>query len=101
MDFYRCDPGYENKAATLAHTVCAKLVKDMHYEARVQAIVLYYANVLKVPKKKPEARNILLSREEYMQVPAWWVAGNLQCWAHMVDKWCSENWVEMHNACRE
>ena len=36
QDFYRSDPGYENKVATLAHTVCAKLVKDMHYEARTQ-----------------------------------------------------------------
>jgi len=68
QDFYRCDPGYENKVATLAHTVYAKLVKDMHYEACVQAVILYNADVLKVSKKKLEARNILLSREEYMQV---------------------------------
>ena len=68
QDFYRCESGYESAATTLAHTVCAKLVKDMHYEARVQAIILYYADVLKVKKSKSEARNLRLSREEYMQV---------------------------------
>ena len=48
QDFYRCNPGYESKAATLAHTACAKLVKDVHYETRVQAVILYYTDVLKV-----------------------------------------------------
>ena len=34
-------------------------------------------------------------------MPPWWIAGKIQCWAHMVDKWCVEVWEEMHNSCRE
>jgi len=35
QDFYRCDEGYEERAAIVAHNQCVKLVKDMHYEAQV------------------------------------------------------------------
>ena len=33
QNFYRCLEGYENRAASVAHRACFKLVKDMHYEA--------------------------------------------------------------------
>ena len=44
QDFYRCAPGYEARANQVANKACYKLVKDMHYEAHVQAIVSYYAS---------------------------------------------------------
>ena len=68
QDFYRCESGYESATTTLAHTVCAKLVKDMHYEVHVQAVIVYNADVLSVKVSKAEARNIRLTREQYMQV---------------------------------
>lgn len=34
-DFFRCDEGYDERAARVAHTACYKLMKDMHYEACV------------------------------------------------------------------
>lgn len=52
----------------MAHKACYKLVKDMHYEARVQAIVTYNATYLGVKINKTQARNMRLTREEYMQV---------------------------------
>jgi hypothetical protein len=39
QDFFRCDAGYEARADVVATTSCKKLVVDMHYEARIQAIV--------------------------------------------------------------
>ena len=39
QDFYRCAPGYEARANQVANKACYKLVKDMHYEARVQSNV--------------------------------------------------------------
>ena len=44
QDFYRCTPGYEARANQVANKACYKLVKDMHYEARVQANVRYIAD---------------------------------------------------------
>ena len=41
QDFYMCEPGYEAMAAQVADTACRKLVKDMHYEARVQVVITY------------------------------------------------------------
>ena len=55
--------GHESTAAALAHTACFKLVKDMHYEAHVQAVISYNANFLKVKVSKAEARNTRLTRE--------------------------------------
>ena len=43
QDFYRCEEGYEARVNEQAHQACYKLVKDMHYEARVQVVVVYCA----------------------------------------------------------
>jgi hypothetical protein len=49
-DFFRC----EARADVVATTSCKKLVVDMHYEARIQAIVNYHGSVLgeKVTKQQ-------------------------------------------------
>jgi len=68
QDFYRCEEGYEARANELAHQACYKLVKDMHYEARVQAVVVYCAEFEKRSVKKPAARDIFLTRDQYLRV---------------------------------
>ena len=45
-----------------------KLMKHMHYGARVQAIVAYNTTYLKVKINKTDARNMRLTREQYLQV---------------------------------
>ncbi|CAN6251622.1 unnamed protein product, partial [Urochloa humidicola] len=37
-DFYTCDLGFEEKASSVIHTRCVKLVKDMHCEAQIQCV---------------------------------------------------------------
>ena len=56
------------RAMQVAIKACYKLVADMLYEARVQAIVDYKARIEKVKVKKPAARDIRLTREQYVQV---------------------------------
>ena len=68
QDFYRCEPGYEAIVAQVADTACRKLVKDMHYEARVQAVITYCADVEKRKVGKDVARNMFLTREQYLRV---------------------------------
>ena len=68
QDFYRCEPGYEVIAAQVADTACHKLVKDLHYKAHVQAVVTYCADVEKRKVGKDVARNMFLTREQYLRV---------------------------------
>ena len=58
-----CEEGHEARAAQVAHTACYKLVKDMHYEAHIQAVVQYCAEHEKRKVKKEDARKIFLTRE--------------------------------------
>ena len=66
QDFFRCEPGYEDQADAQIRRGCRKLVKDIHYEARIQAIVDYNVQYLKVMIKKEQARTMNLTREQYL-----------------------------------
>ena len=68
QDFFRCEPGAEASAERVTRAACQKLVSDMLYEARKQAVIDYNAkfNYTKVTKK--EACTMQLTREEYMKV---------------------------------
>ena len=52
QDFYRCQEGYEAQATSISEEAAKKLAKDMHYEARVQAIIDYYAQHRQMKVKK-------------------------------------------------
>jgi hypothetical protein len=52
----------------VAHKACYKLMKDMHYEARIQAIITNNARFLRRKISKREARNMTLTQEQYLQV---------------------------------
>jgi hypothetical protein len=62
-DFFRCEAGYEGRADVVATTSFKKLVVDMHYEARIQAIVSYHGSVLGEKVTKQQARTISLTRD--------------------------------------
>ena len=47
----------------MANRACYKMVKDMHYEAHIQAVVQYCAEHKKRKVKKEDARKIFLTRE--------------------------------------
>ena len=52
----------------MSTTCCKKLVVDMHYEARIQAIVTYHGSVLGEKVNKKDARTMSLSSDQYLQV---------------------------------
>jgi len=67
QDFYRCAPRERERADANANMACRKLVKDMHYEARVQAVIDYWVdNGIKYDKEV--ARNMFLTRDQYIEV---------------------------------
>ena len=68
QNFYRCEEDHEARANEQAYMDCYKLVKDIHYEARVQTVIVYCADVEKRSVKKPAARVIFLTRHQYLKV---------------------------------
>ena len=67
-DFFICEAGYDARADVVATTSCKKLVMDMHYEARIQAIVSYHGSILGEKVTKQQARTMSLTRDQYLQV---------------------------------
>ena len=39
LDFFRCEEGYEAKVDAVANKATKKLIKDMHYEVCIQAVI--------------------------------------------------------------
>jgi hypothetical protein len=68
QDFFRCEAGYEARADVVATTSCKKLVVDMHYDARIQAIVTYHGSVLGEKVSKQDTRTMSLTRDQFLQV---------------------------------
>lgn len=69
QDFYRLADGVTlTDARRVASTACYKLVQDMNYEARIAAIIFYKGDREHVKVKKEEARNLRLTREQFLSV---------------------------------
>jgi hypothetical protein len=68
QDFFRCEARYEVRVDVVATMSCKKLVVDMHYEARIQAIASYHDPVLREKVTKQDIRTMLLTRDQYLQV---------------------------------
>jgi hypothetical protein len=64
QDFFRCVA----RVNVLATMSCKKLVVDMHYEARIQAIVTYCGSILGDEVNKKNARTMSLTPDQYLQV---------------------------------
>ena len=67
QDFYRYEPGMKARCLQAADQACRKRVADMLYEARVQAVISFYAG-RRIKVTKAEARDMRLTKEEYMTV---------------------------------
>jgi hypothetical protein len=68
QDFFRCEPRYEVRADVVSTTCCKKLVMDMHYEARIQAIINFHASIFGEKVSKKDARTMSFIRDQYLQV---------------------------------
>ena len=68
QDFYRCEEGMMPRTMQVSSKACYKLVVDMHYEARIQAIIDYKAKIEKVRIYKGPTRDIRLTRKQYLRV---------------------------------
>ena len=60
-DFFRCQDGHEARADAVATKCRKKLVVDMHYEVRIQAVVTYHGTILGMKVTKRDARTMTLT----------------------------------------
>jgi len=68
QDFYRCEEGMLPRVLEVDNIACYKLVADMHYKTRIQAIVTYCSHIEGRKVKKEFARYMRLMREQFLQV---------------------------------
>ena len=66
--YYRCEEGFEARAEQVTTKACKKLITDMHHEVCILAIVTYYGSKLGERKTKKDAREMQLTREQYLEV---------------------------------
>ena len=66
--YYRCEEGFKARAEQVTTKACKKLITDMHHEVRIQAIVTYYGSKHGERKTKKDAREMQLTREQYLEV---------------------------------
>ena len=52
----------------MADKAAKKLVKDKHYEAHIQAVIQYHAEILRVRLPKSATRTMSLTSEQYLKV---------------------------------
>ena len=68
QDFFRYEEGYEAKVDVVADKATKKLIKDMHYEACIQAVIQYHAKILREKIPKRAAITKTLTSEQYLKV---------------------------------
>ena len=68
QDFYRCEQGIMPRAIQVAGKACYKLVVDMLYEVRIQAVIDYKAKIEMVRIYKRPVRDLRLTQEQYLRV---------------------------------
>ena len=61
QDFYICEEGIMLRAMQVASKACYKLVADMLYEACIQAVIDYKAQIEKVRIYKGPTRDLRLT----------------------------------------
>ena len=70
QDFFRCQPGREERAYQVAYASCKRRVSDLYHESRLQAHIDYNATYRNRRINRTQARREteILTREQYLQV---------------------------------
>jgi hypothetical protein len=70
QDYFSCEDDERAKAVAkkVAYEACSKIVHDLIYNARWQAVVDYYAKHKFMKLTKTDAIKTQLTKEEYMKV---------------------------------
>uniref|UniRef100_A0A8R7QV29 Uncharacterized protein n=1 Tax=Triticum urartu TaxID=4572 RepID=A0A8R7QV29_TRIUA len=86
-DFFTCAEGMKDEANEVVEAIAKKIVQDMPYEARVDAVVKYFAQERKMLLKKSLARRVHLTHSMYMK--------------QIISKWIDPEWRAQHRMASE
>ncbi|CAN6172510.1 unnamed protein product, partial [Urochloa humidicola] len=89
---FEVNKGKEEEAECVLETYLHKRVKDMMYQARVDAVKVYYMKKLGQKLVDKLARSIELTYEEYLEGKLKWCS--VDVWPELCHHWCSEDFLE-------
>ena len=52
----------------MANKAAKELIKDMHYQTCIQAVIQYHAKILRVRVPKSAAKTMRLTSEQYLKI---------------------------------
>ncbi|XBI33447.1 hypothetical protein VPH35_056776 [Triticum aestivum] len=91
----------KDEANEVVEAIAKKIVQDMPYEARVDAVVKYFAHERKMLLKKSLARRVHLIRSMYMKAVPSWCNNNVPCYQQIISKWIDPKWRAQHRMASE
>uniref|UniRef100_A0A8R7U067 Uncharacterized protein n=1 Tax=Triticum urartu TaxID=4572 RepID=A0A8R7U067_TRIUA len=100
-DFFTCAEGMKDEANEVVEAIAKKIVQDMHYEGRVDAVVKYFAHERNMLLKKQLARRVHLTRSMYMKAVPSWCNNKIPCYQQIISRWINPEWRVTHRACSE
>ena len=65
---FKCEDGQEERADKNIEKTCKSRISNMHYEERITLTIKYYAEHLGQKINKAEARQSLLTQEQFLEV---------------------------------
>jgi hypothetical protein len=68
QSFFRCEEGQDERAEKNLVKSAWKRISDMHYEECLTCIIKYYAMRLGQKVSKTQARQMSLTREQFLEV---------------------------------
>uniref|UniRef100_A0A453CV99 Uncharacterized protein n=1 Tax=Aegilops tauschii subsp. strangulata TaxID=200361 RepID=A0A453CV99_AEGTS len=98
---FTCAEGMKDEANEVVEAIAKKIVQDMPYEARVDAVVKYFAHERKMLLKKSLARRVHLTRSMYMKAVPSWCNNNVPCYQQIISKWIDPEWRAQHRMALE
>ncbi|XBI98674.1 hypothetical protein VPH35_018882 [Triticum aestivum] len=91
----------KDEANEVVEAIAKKIVQDMPYEARVDAVVKYFTHERKMLLKKSLARRVHLTRSMYMKAVPSWCNNNVPCYQQIISKWIDPEWRVQHQMASE
>jgi len=85
--WFKCEDGQEERADKHIEKTCKSRISNMHYEERITLTIKYYAEHLSQKINKAEARQSLLTQEQFLEMIPWWCASYADCWEKIVNSW--------------
>ena len=70
-----------------------KVIWDSFHNARVKAVAVYYKKELKSPMTNKDAKEIYLTKEQYLKSEVDWLCKDRAAWDWLCEYWASDDYI--------